>query len=385
MEKTIGQQIEDLFLLHALDLALLEVDRIVDLREKFDELRKELVELTIAADLAGGASGFLQGKLGRLSSEASELIKDFFATLTADSQDFISELAQIETSFGPSGFNTMLGTDYFEPLDNAEEVVGDLTVMGAALPDLFDAQAEALARKFAQTVTNAARRGFTNDQIVSRVRGTQSARNMRLTENAADEAGAIPNLTFSSPITNRAQADTSTATLTAMAAVAADSAWNFIADNPEVFQGIQHKSVLDLATSQICRTYADLCWDLQLQPILGNKLPYPGRPPLHYRCRSRHIPIMLPFKELPEALRSSMSPEAQQALSQTGGLVSKSNSFNSWFNSVDRSVRISTVGRTFNSGFETGLVSGGDWLNRSAGVAINIKEYKQRVEQGFKK
>ena len=385
MDRTIGQQIEDLFLLHALDLELLEVDRVIDLRERFDDLRKGLVELTIAADLAGGSTSSMQSKLGRLSNEANSLIKDFFATLITDSQDFISELAQIEASFGSSGFNIMLGTDYFEPLDNASEIANDLIVMGAALPDLFESQAEALTRKFSQTVTNAARRNFTNDQIVARVRGTQSARNMRISEGVADDVGSVPNLTFSSPITARAQADASTAMVTAMAAVAADSAWNFVSGNPEVFQGIQHKSVLDLVTSQICRTYADLCWDLQFRPILGNKLPYPGRPPLHFRCRSQHVPIMLPLQDWPEALRNSMSPEARQALSQPGGLVSESGSFNSWFNSVDRSVRISTVGRTFNSGFEAGLVSGGDWLNRSAGVAINIKDYKQRVEKGFKR
>lgn len=385
MDKTIGQQIEDLFLLHALDLELLEVDRVIDLRGRFDELRKGLVDLTIAADLAGNSSSALQRKLSNLSGKAKDLIEAFFADLTTDSQDFIGELAQIESSFGPVGFNTMLGTDYFEPLDNSGEIIDNLIIMGASLPDLFTSQAEALSRKFTQTVANAARRDFTNDQIVARVQGTQSARNMRVNESVVDEAGRVPNLTFSSPITLRAQADASTAIVTAMAAVAADSAMSFIAGNPEVFQGIQHKSILDLVTSRICRTYADLCWDLQFRPILGNKLPYPGLPPLHFRCRSKHIPIMLPFKDLPEDLRNSVSPGAQQALSQPGGLVSESGSFNSWFNAVDRSVRISTVGKTFNSGFESGGVSGGDWLNRSSGVSINIQEYKQRVEKGFKR
>jgi len=384
MEKTISQQIQDLFLLHSLDLELLGVDRLLDLRSRFNDLRKQLVELTIAADVMGGTRSSVNMRLDRLSSTAGKVIKEFFDKLSSESQGFITELAQAESIFSSAGFNTMLGTDYFEPSDNAKELAENLVVMGYVLPDLFDSQAESLVKKYQQSIVNSARRGFTNDQLVSRIRGTNSVRNMRVTNEVSDEAGRVQGFTFASPITQRSQADVSTIMITAMAAIVADSSSSFVMNHPEVFQGIQHKSVLDLVTSKICRGYANKCWDLKLRPILGNQMPYPGHPPLHFRCRSHHVPLMLPFRDLPEDLRNSMSQEAQQAyVADTA--PAESGSFNSWFKSVDPSVRIATIGRTLNTGFEQGLLTGSDILNRRSGVSINIKEYKQRVEKGFKR
>lgn len=385
MDKTINQQIEDLFLLHALDLEMLEVDQVISLRERFDDLRKRLVDLTVSADLMSGLPSSLDRRIGRVAKQAGEVIADFFEELTSESQSFMSDLAQAEASFGSTGFNTMLGTEYFGPTNNAENLAENLVVMGASIPDLFAAQSDALTRKYQQTITNAAKREFSNEQLISRIRGTASAKNMRITEEEIEDSGRVPGLTFASPITQRAQADASTVIITAMAALISDSSSTFISEHPEVFRGIQHKSILDLATSQICRTYADKCWDLQLRPILGNQLPYPGRPPLHFRCRSRHIPIIVPIQELPEALQNSMSLEARQELARSGNAIAESGSFNSWFKSIDPSVRVATIGRTLNAGFEKGLLTGSDLSNRKAGISINLKEYKQRVEKGFKK
>ena len=189
MDKTINQQIEDLFLLHALDLEMLEVDQVISLRERFDDLRKRLVDLTVSADLMSGLPSSLDRRIGRVAKQAGEVIADFFEELTSESQSFMSDLAQAEASFGSTGFNTMLGTEYFGPTNNAENLAENLVVMGASIPDLFAAQSDALTRKYQQTITNAAKRGFSNEQLIARIRGTASAKNMRITEEEIEDSG----------------------------------------------------------------------------------------------------------------------------------------------------------------------------------------------------
>jgi hypothetical protein len=388
MSKTIGQQIEDFFLLHALDLELLKIDRAIDYRQRFDDLKKELTNLVVVADLASSTPGRLSSRLNSLSSEARELIIEFYEDLTRESNSFLSELSAIESEVPARRFNELLDTDYFEnatePKD-ADKFVGSLIVMGAALPDWFEAQSEALVNKFDRTVANAARRGFTNDQIVARVKGTQSAKQMRIIPEIADASGAIPGFTYSPPVTGRAQADATSVMTSGMHALVAGVYFDFFEANSDVFQGIQHKSILDLLTSKICRSYANMAWDLKHRPIFGNVLPYPGRPPLHFRCRSQHVPILLPLKDLPAALIDSLSPETRQLFSSEQNLIANSESFNSWFSGIDPAQRAATVGRTFNLAWEKKELSAGDFLNRSGGVSIDIERYKQRAKASPKK
>lgn len=383
MAKTIGQQIEDLFLLHALDLELLKIDRAIDYRERFDDLKKELTKIVVAADLASSTAGSLPARLNNLSSEARELIVTFYEELTQESNEFLSELSAIESEVPARKFNALLDTDYFknstDPAD-ADKFVGGLIIMGAALPDWFGAQSEDLVNRFDRTVTNAARRGFSNDQIAARVGGTQSASRMRITPEVADASGEVPNFTYSYPVTGRSQADATTVMTTAMQAVVADVYFDFFQANDNVFQGLQHKSVLDLLTSRMCRAYANQSWDLKGRPILGNILPYPGRPPLHFRCRSQHLPILFPLKDLPAELANSFSNETRQMLSLDRGLVSDSKSFNQWFSGIDPAKRIATVGRTFNSAWEKKELTADDLFNRSGGISVDIKRFSDRAK-----
>jgi hypothetical protein len=78
---------------------------------------------------------------------------------------------------------------------------------------------------------------------------------------------------------------------------------NFL-ENRDKYAGIQQISVLDERTSAVCQRYHGATWDVNLQPFLGNELPYDGGVPRHVNCRSVEIPLIdpekLPYRSLKE-------------------------------------------------------------------------------------
>lgn len=67
----------------------------------------------------------------------------------------------------------------------------------------------------------------------------------------------------------------------------------FYKGNPDIVSGIKQISVIDERTSDICMEYDGATWDIEFNPILGNRLPYNGGVPRHVRCRSIEVPILV--------------------------------------------------------------------------------------------
>jgi hypothetical protein len=77
--------------------------------------------------------------------------------------------------------------------------------------------------------------------------------------------------------------------------------------HPELFRALAHLSVLDINTSDICRSRSGLLWTLDGTPIGHSKVFI--LPPLHYNCRSHIIPVLHAFKDFPPRLQRRIDPD----------------------------------------------------------------------------
>ena len=102
------------------------------------------------------------------------------------------------------------------------------------------------------------------------------------------------------------QAATLVNTMVSTAANNADHA--FYESNDDLISGIQHVSILDTRTSEICMALDNKIWTLDRKPV-GHKYPYKPLP-LHWRERSKRVPVLNQnAKGLPDETRQSMAGE----------------------------------------------------------------------------
>ena len=79
-------------------------------------------------------------------------------------------------------------------------------------------------------------------------------------------------------------------------AVANSVRFETIIRHPELFRALQHLSILDSRTTDICESRANRLWTLDGVGI-GHRMVF-MRPPIHYRCRSHIVPVMHRYADL---------------------------------------------------------------------------------------
>jgi hypothetical protein len=83
---------------------------------------------------------------------------------------------------------------------------------------------------------------------------------------------------------------------TAIMQAAGDARMAVIGQNADVYTGYRHLSTLDGHTTSICMARSGAEWDLDKEPINGNKLPF-KQTPVHWNCRSTIIGILRPLSD----------------------------------------------------------------------------------------
>jgi hypothetical protein len=77
--------------------------------------------------------------------------------------------------------------------------------------------------------------------------------------------------------------------------------------HPELFSGWVHLSIIDSKTTNLCRSRSNRRWYLDGTPV-GHSLQF-RRPPLHWRCRSHVVPVMLHYNDLPDRIKRRVREE----------------------------------------------------------------------------
>lgn len=144
----------------------------------------------------------------------------------------------------------------------------DVLIDGSPASAWWDKQAEDTAFKFASQVRQGVINGETNERIVQRIVGKRG------------EPG----------IMDVARRNARTLVASSINAAANDARLATYRKNSKHIRGVKRVATLDGHTCARCAAIDGLHWDLDLQPIDGNKLPWPGMA-LHMNDRCIYSPL----------------------------------------------------------------------------------------------
>lgn len=221
----------------------------------------------------------------------------------------LSELAAIEAAAAVKDLAKVGVTAVLPAPAILEKIANNSTTQGALLPDWF-AQLESKTRfEVARTLRAGVALGRTNQQLIDDLIGTQrTAFGAEPLKKAAREAEAIVR--------------------TAVMDISNQAALATFEENSDVIKGVEYVSTLDSRTTLQCMAYDGAAWTLQGRHIGGPKVPF-RNPPLHWRCRSRLVPITKTFREL--GIDRDEIPAGTR--SSAYGQISSKIKFEAWMNS----------------------------------------------------
>lgn len=185
-----------------------------------------------------------------------------------------------------------------------KRLVSNVLIQGAASADWWEKQSLDTAFRFSAAVRQGLAQGETNEQIVARVVGK----------------GTQPGVMTVSKSNARALVHAS------VQAVASDARRQTFKENSDVILGIRQVSTLDGHTTDICMAYDGAEWDMEGNPINGNKLPYNSGVPRHWGCRSVEVPITKSYADL----GIDLSEPKQSTRASGSGQQKAGTSFEQW-------------------------------------------------------
>ena len=176
-------------------------------------------------------------------------------------------------------------------------IVSNSLIYGAPSADWWRAQTEELKLKFAQQVRLGMTRGESIDSIVKRVRGkmTGQYRVVELGDGRKVTVGIFGGGIMDAPYRNVASL-----VITSVATVSNQVLEEIYQVNQELLRGRQAVATLDSRTTDLCKSRDGGAWDFDGNPLPESriKIPFPGPPPWHWRCRTVLIPITKSWDDL---------------------------------------------------------------------------------------
>lgn len=215
--------------------------------------------------------------------------------IIADLQDRIkisapdlTDLAETEAKALTAGM-LAAGLDVgLPPLTVLQSIASNALVEGAVIGEWFSRLENQIRFDIGRTIRAGVATGRTNAQITRDIIGFKQDKHM------GKEALKI------------ARRDASAVVRTAVQTIANDASLAVFEENADVIRGLEFVATLDSRTSLICASYDGGRWKLDGTPLPGTKLPF-KKPPLHWQCRSRLVPIT-ELSDAPGTRSSAIGP-----------------------------------------------------------------------------
>jgi SPP1 gp7 family putative phage head morphogenesis protein len=309
------------------------------------KLERELVAQIATADIEGDMSAATRARLETMLVNVRATIDAAYNEADSVLSDRLFDLAQIEASWVTRTFDRSAGVQLIDSTVTAtalRALVSDSLIRGAPSEDWWAGQSTRLAAQFASEMRLGMSAGETLGQLKSRV--------VDLMDVSTRNAEALVR-TSAQNVMNDAR----------MAVYQA---------NPDVVGELQHVSVLDDRTTEICMARDGLRWTLDGTPV-GHNLPF-AQPPLHWNCRSTLIPVTKSWKEMGFNVKE-LSP-AQRA--SMDGTVPADQTYADWLKGKDAAFQDRVLGPTVAQLWRDGDISLRDLINRATGEPLTVEELK---------
>lgn len=240
------------------------------------EAEGEIVAEVAKADVTDGRTeSSRRQRLDSLLTRLQERIVAVFEELASRMESDLEELATIEAERERRRILAIFGIRMDGKVDGA--AIAASAILGITVREMMTKQAGDLSYRLRGRLTRAL------DSM------EPTGTTMEGLRRGNEKAGEPP---IMQPTRRSVETVTRTAATGAAQAATIEAVENSTIDRRTIRYGWQHISVLDARTSQICWGYAFKTWDAKFEP-LAHGMPYPGSPPLHPHCRSRHILVLL--------------------------------------------------------------------------------------------
>lgn len=299
-------------------------DRIIAetlLSHQIDLLRLSAYEQNIVLSLLDNLGRELEGKLRRdpitefskarieaLLKEATDIIDRYYADIVARTDGTLAGVANLQPTATLRAASLVVTVDASLPTETfLKRLISNAVIQGAKSAEWWARQNRDTAFRFAAAVRQGLAQQETNEQIVSRIVGTQIAPGIM--ETSKRNARSLIHASIQQ--------------------VANDARLETFRKNADVIKGVRQLSTLDSHTTDICIAYSGSEWDLNGDPINETRLPFNGGPPRHWGCRSILTPITKTFKELGVNIEEPTGGER----AATGGPVDRKITMKQWLDS----------------------------------------------------
>lgn len=306
---------------------------------------------------------------------ASEEIQSFYRTAGDKVYNELVELAEIEYNFSTNNINDAVGvglTDTYITRKQAEALVKKSLIQGAPSADWWSRQSANTANLFKDQVRLGILQGDNIAQLAQRIKG--GVRDGQVIPGVPNVPGVTsPGRGFIKRATKNAKALVRTSYMQ----VADDARMAMYNDNANILKGIQQISTLDSRTTPVCVAYSGATWNMQKQPIDGNKLPYGSGVPRHWNCRSVEAPLLKSFSELSGIKGLPDIPETTR--SSIDGQIPVDTTFQTWLGGKNKAFQEKLLGKGKAKLFREGKIGLVDLVDSETGAPLTLAELKASI------
>jgi SPP1 gp7 family putative phage head morphogenesis protein len=215
------------------------------------------------------------------------IIADLQDRITIAAPD-LTDLAETEAKALTAGM-VAAGIDAgLPPLPVLQSIASNALIEGAVIGEWFSRLENQMRFDVGRTIRAGVATGRTNAQITRDIIG------FKVDKHLGKEALKV------------ARRDASAVVRTAVQTIANDASQAVFEENADVIQGLEYVATLDSRTTPQCAALDGGRWKLDGAPLPGTKLPF-RKPPLHWQCRSRLVPIT-ELSDAPGTRSSAIGP-----------------------------------------------------------------------------
>lgn len=351
-------------------------------------LEADLVRKIESFDLEGELSPSVRRlRTNQLIQNVRKTIKSRYGMASKRLEMELRELAALTQEQAVAMINEIFSIDIVGiTLTRADlkALVSRDVVLGEPTRAWWRGQAEGTRRRFAREMRLGSLSGETNAQLIRRVRGGPTGRNI-MVELANGKVRRVRE--FSGGIMDASRREAEALVRTSMNSISNNTLLTTYKENDDIIKGVEAVTTLDGRTSDICMARTGAAWDNE-----GNALPessvsegFPGPPPWHWQCRSTLAPITKSWAELVE--EAGGDPKRQKLLDTVpnstrvsmDGLVGKEvKTFDDWLRIKGDTFAQQKLGPARFKLWKDGKLTTSQLIN-SAGKPRNLKQIRQAV------
>ncbi len=316
-------------------------------------------------------------RLKTLNATISDIIDNAYKDIKGVSEDSLKKMVKPTAQATINGLNGSIGVNIFD-VTLTPEMLNSLAtkcmIEGNVIGTWWDKQSEDTKTKLIGQMNQAMEQiqigtvqGESINALINRVRGTATTSGaMTITKNEADAL-----------------------VRTSVMQVANDVRKEVYKQNSDILNGYEWISTLDTRTTPICRAMDRKQYDLDFNPI-GGAPPFPGWPPIHFRCRSTVIPVTKTYAEL-MGKSSVLTDKEKEALERVtpvglrasmGGVVEGRMDYNEWLLKQPKEVQEDVLGITRRQLWLNNKLTMADLVHQN-GRQLTLAELEARIKGGI--